>query len=321
MTDDDLPAEFTMIARYLRPLAGRGALGLLDDAAVVDVPPGRSLVIAADALVAGVHFLPDDRPDLIACKLLRTNLSDLAAMGAQPLAYLTTVAVPQGTSDAWFADFAAGLAADQAAFGLFLLGGDTTSTSGPLSLSLTILGLVERGRLLLRSGAGPGDGLYVSGTIGDAALGLLAVRGEIADTTGFLADRYRVPRPRIDLGRALVGIASAAMDISDGLVQDVAHLCRASGVGAVIEADLVPLSAAAREAGRLDLCLSGGDDYELAFSVPRASEAVLADAITSTGVPVTRIGRFTPGAPRVVVVRADGSQMSLARSGWDHLRR
>ncbi len=308
-----------MIARHLRPLAGEGALDLRDDAAVLDVPAGRSLVIAADALVAGVHFLADDPPDLVARKLLRTNLSDLAAMGAAPLGYLTTISVPRGTGEAWFAAFAAGLAVDQAAFGLRLLGGDTTGTPGPVSLSLTILGTVAPGRALRRSGARPGDALYVSGTIGDGALGLLAARGEIADPGGVLADRYRLPRPRLELGRAVVGLASAAMDVSDGLVQDLGHLCAASGVAARIEAERVPLSPPAAAAGRLELCLTGGDDYELILAVPPDREDALARAADAAGVPVTRIGQLRAGPPVVTVLLA-GVPMPLERAGWDHFR-
>ena len=313
-----LPAEFAMIARHLRPLAGPAALDLADDAALVDLPPGQ-LVIAADALVAGIHFPPDERPDLIARKLLRTNLSDLAAMGATPFGYLTTISVPRTTPDAWYAAFASGLAADQAEFGLRLLGGDTTSTAGPVSLSLTILGIVASGRALRRAGARPGDGLYVSGSIGDGALGLLAVRGEIEDPDGYLADRYRLPRPRVRLGQALVGVATAAIDVSDGLVQDVGHLCLASGLGAVIETKLLPLSAAARRADRLALCLTGGDDYELAFSVPQASAAVLASLATSLGVAISRIGRFEAQSGALRVVDGEGAPMILDAGGWTHL--
>ncbi len=314
----DLPAEFALIARHFLPLAGPGALFLADDAAVFAPPNGRDLVVAADAMVAGIHFLPDDPPDLVGRKLLRTNLSDLAAMGATPLGYLMTVSAPRATPDAWFAGFAAGLAADQAEYAISLLGGDTTSTPGPISLSLTILGHVAPGRALRRAGARDGDGLWVSGSIGDGALGLLAARGEIADPNGTLADRYRLPRPRLALGQAVAGIAHAGMDVSDGLVQDTGHLCRAGGLGAVIEADSVPLSPAARAAGRLALCLTGGDDYELLLAVPPAAEPALAEAAARTGTPVTRIGGFRADAPRVTVRAADGTVLPLATGGWSH---
>jgi thiamine-monophosphate kinase len=316
MTQEGLPAEFALIARHFRPLAGPGALDLADDAAVLAVPPGRELVVAADAMVAGVHFLPGDPPDLVGRKLLRTNLSDLAAMGAAPLGYLMTVSVPRGTPDAWFAAFAAGLAQDQAEFGITLLGGDTTATPGPISLSLTVLGTVAPGEAIRRAGARPGDLLFVTGTIGDGALGLLAARGEIADPDGYLADRYRLPRPR--LGVARHGIVAAALDVSDGLVQDVGHLCRAAGCGAEIVAADLPLSAPARAAlpGALARILTGGDDYELALAVHPEHEAALRAA--AGAVPVTYIGRFVAGPPRVVVRAADGTEMPLTTGGWNH---
>ena len=174
-----LPSEFDLIGRHFRPLAGPGALDLEDDAAVLMPPPGRDLVMAADAMVAGVHYLPDDPADGVARKLLRVNLSDLAAMGAEPLGYLLTVSAPSGTPDAWFAGFAAGLAADQAEFGIFLLGGDTTSTPGPITLSLTIVGHVAPGMAIRRRGAQPGDEVWVTGTIGDGALGLAVSLGRL----------------------------------------------------------------------------------------------------------------------------------------------
>jgi thiamine-monophosphate kinase len=314
----DLPAEFALIARHFAPLAGPGALGLGDDAAVLAPPAGRDLVVAADAMVEGVHFLPGDPSDLVGRKLLRTNLSDIAAMGAVPLGYLMTVSAPRGTPDAWFAGFARGLAADQAAFGVSLLGGDTTSTPGPISLSLTILGHVEPGKALHRNGARPGDDLWASGTIGDGALGLLAARGELEDRNGWLAGRYRLPEPRLALGQAVAAIAHAGMDVSDGLVQDTGHLCRAAGLACTIEAGLVPLSPAARSAGRLELCLTGGDDYELLLAAPPLAAAALAAAAARTGVPLTRIGRFGPGAARVTVLGSDGEPMRLATGGWSH---
>ena len=310
--------EFGRIARHFRPLAGAAALALDDDAALLDPPPGLQLVLAADAMVAGVHFLPADPPDLVARKLLRVNLSDLAAMGADPLGYLLTVSVARDTPEAWFAAFSAGLAADQAEFGVALLGGDTTSTPGPVGLSLTILGTAPPGAALRRHGAGPGDDLWVSGTIGDGALGLLAAQGSLADPGGFLAGRYRLPRPRLALGRALRGVATACLDVSDGLVQDVGHLCRAAGLSAVIEAASVPLSAAAAGAERFERCVTGGDDYELAFAAPaEAAEAVRAAGLAAA-TPVTRIGRFAAGAPQVRVLRPDGAPHLLARAGWDH---
>jgi thiamine-monophosphate kinase len=318
---DDLPPEFSLIARHFRPLAGPGALDLSDDAALLDPPAGQQLVIAADAIVAGVHFLPDDPPETIGRKLLRTNLSDLAAMGAAPLGYLMTCAFRAGTPDAWIADFVAGLAEDQRAFGLHLLGGDTVSTPGPASFSLTILGTVMPGQALRRAGARPGDEIWVSGTIGDGALGLLGLTGKLPPDP-YLSDRYRLPRPRLALGQALAGIVRAAMDVSDGLVQDLGHLARAAGCGATIEAALVPLSDPARAAlaadpALLPRILGGGDDYELLFAAaPGDADRVLA-AGHATQTPVARIGRFMDGAG-VLVLDAAGAPIPLPRRGWSH---
>jgi thiamine-monophosphate kinase len=314
----DLPAEFALIARHFRPLAGPGALDLQDDAAVLTPPAGRDLVLTADAMVDGVHFLPDDPPDLVGRKLLRVNLSDLAAKGATPLGYLMTVSTPRDTPEAWFAGFAAGLAQDQQKFGVTLLGGDTTSTPGPISLSLTIIGHVAPGEAVHRSGAGPGDGIWVTGTIGDGALGLAVARGRLPDPSGFLLSRYRLPQPRI--GLAVAGIASAGMDVSDGLVQDLGHICRAGSLAAEIDAALVPLSPQARQAGPdwLATCLTGGDDYELLLAVPPPREVALRQAAQAAGMAVTRIGSFRSGAPRVMVRGPDGGAMPLATGGWSH---
>lgn len=321
-----VPAEFALIARHFRPLAGPGALDLTDDAALLDPPSGRTLVLAADAMLAGVHFLPDDPAETIGRKLLRVNLSDLAAMGAAPLGYLMTTAFPPGTTEAWLAAFVAGLAEDQREFGLAVLGGDTVSTPGPMALSLTIIGHVAPGRALRRAGARPGDEVWVSGSIGDGALGLRVLQGRLAaDPAGHLSDRYRLPRPRLALGAALVGLARATMDVSDGLVQDLGHLCRAAAepCGAEIEAEAVPLSPAARaalaaEPGLLPLMLTGGDDYELLFAVPAGAGPAVQAAAAAAGVPATRIGRFVAGPPEVRVLDAGGRPMPVPKGGWSH---
>jgi thiamine-monophosphate kinase len=328
-SDAGLPPEFALIARHFRPLAAAtpGALALADDAALLDPPAGRTLVLAADAMVAGVHFLPDDPPGTIGRKLLRVNLSDLAAMGAAPLGYLMTTALSPTTGDAWLAAFSAGLAEDQARFGCFLLGGDTVSTTGPVTLSLTIIGSVAPGAALRRSGARAGDALWVSGTIGDGALGLLALTGRLGmvgeEGREALARRYRLPEPRLTLGAVLSGLATACMDVSDGLVQDVGHLARAAGLAAMIEAAAVPLSAAAAaavaaEPALLSRCLSGGDDYELVFAAPPEAEAAVRAAAAFSGVAVTRIGRFEAGEG-VRVTGPDGGPMVFARGGWSHV--
>lgn len=308
--------EFALIARHFRPLAGPDALGLLDDAALLTPPPGQQLVLSADAMVAGVHFLPDDPPATIGRKLLRVNLSDLAAMGATPLGYLMTIALTAGTGDAWLADFAAGLAEDQREFGVAVLGGDTVATPGPLTLSLTILGQVPQGAALRRAGARPGDDLWVSGRIGDGLLGLRAARGETPDPDGALARRYRLPEPRLALGVALRGLARACLDVSDGLLQDVSHLCRAGDCGAEVEAVLVPVSDAM---ARVTELVTGGDDYELLFAAAPADRAAIAAAGLATRTSVTRIGRFTRGLPHVTLRDAKGADITPQRLGWSHV--
>jgi thiamine-monophosphate kinase len=308
--------EFSLIARHFRPLAGPGALGLLDDAALLTPPPGQQLVLAADAMVAGVHFLADDPPETIGRKLLRVNLSDLAAMGAAPLGYLMTIALTPGTDEGWLAGFTAGLAADQAEFGLQVLGGDTVSTPGPLSLSLTILGHAPPGAALTRAGARPGDDLWVSGRIGDGWLGLRAARGEIADPDGALARRYRLPEPRLALGLALRGLARACMDVSDGLLQDAGHLARAGGCAVAVEAARIPVSDATAPIAAL---ASGGDDYELLFAAAPEDRAAVEAAGLAARTPVTRLGRFTAGAPHVSLRDATGRDITPAKLGWSHL--
>ena len=314
------PGEFELIARYFRPLAaGReGALGLTDDAALIDIPPGRRLVVTADALVAGIHFLPEDPPDLIARKMLRENLSDLAAMGAAPLAYLMTCCFPATIDEAWLAGFAAGLAQDQQEFAIALIGGDTTATPGPLTLSVTAFGTVATGQELRRSTARAGDLVAVSGTIGDAALGLAVIRGRLpsGEGTDALVDRQHLPQPRIALGQRLVGLATACMDVSDGLAGDLGHICEASGLGAVVDAARVPLSPPAqailaRDPQWMTTVLTGGEDFELLFTLPPERESELA------GLPVTVIGRMEAGSG-VRVLDERGNALDLGAGGYRH---
>ena len=321
-----LPGEFELIRRYFAPLAGEGSLALTDDAAVREVAPGCALVATTDALVAGVHFLPDDPPDLIARKALRVNLSDLAAMGAEPIGYLLALVLPASTGEEWVAGFAAGLAADQAEFEIRILGGDTTATPGPVTLAITTLGQVPIGRALLRSAARAGDGIYVSGTIGDGRFGLAIAKGSgrgLAEAEqAHLLDRYRLPQPRLALGRSLRGLASAAMDVSDGLIGDLGHICAASGVGATIAAERVPLSPAAQaliQAGEATLAegLTGGDDYELLFTVSPERERELASVAGALGLPLSPIGRVEDGGA-IRVLDADGRALRLGRGGWRH---
>lgn len=312
--------EFALIERYFRPLAaGRpGALGLADDAALIDVPQGRRLAVTTDLLTAGVHFLPDDPPDLIARKALRVNLSDLAAMAARPLAYFLAAAFPVEIDESWIAGFAAGLAQDQAEFDVALMGGDTTATAGPLTLAVTALGTVEAGRELRRSGAKAGDLVAVSGTIGDGVLGLARLQGRLAPLAGdeHLIERYRLPQPRLALAQQLIGLATAGLDVSDGLIADLGHICETSGLSAIIEAKRVPLSppaekALARDPSLLATLLTGGDDYELLFTAPAEREAELA------ALPVTIIGRMEPGQG-VTVLDPTGRPMQLDRAGFQH---
>ncbi|KXV49548.1 thiamine-phosphate kinase [Acetobacter tropicalis] len=318
----NLPPEFTFIRRHFSALAGPGALGLTDDAAIFPPPVGRELVVAADAMVENVHFLPDDPPDTVGRKLLRCNLSDLAAMGARPEGWLLTIARPPSIEDQWFEGFCHGLKEDQILFELGLLGGDTTSTSGPLVLSLTILGSVLPGHAIKRQGIHAGDGLWVTGTIGDGALGLRALQGQVDDPTGYLTHRYRLPQPRV--GAPLYGLASGAMDVSDGLLQDTAHLGRENALGVTLHVDAIPFSPAARECGPewLETCLTGGDDYELLFAVPPDKEDTLLRSpflATITGnVPVTRIGSFDQDSNGVRVIDSNNKVLSFKKSGWSH---
>jgi len=325
----EVRGEFELIERYFAPLASgeAGALGLTDDAALLTPPAGRDLVLTADAMIEGVHFLPDQPPGLVARKLLRVNLSDLAAMGAVPLGYLVTAAWPDTKDEAWIAGFAKGLAEDQAIFPVHLLGGDTTRTAGPLALSLTAVGAVPAGGGLRRGTARAGDLLFVSGTIGDSALGLRVLRGELAafdDDRAALVGRHQLPEPRLALGQALLeeGLATAAIDVSDGLVADIGHIAETSGMAACIEAAAIPLSAEAGRAVADDpslrlALLVGGEDYELAFAAaPEQAEAVAALA-ERLALPITRVGALEAGRG-VKLVDESGAEVRLDSTGWTH---
>ncbi len=325
-----MPGEFEIIAKYFAPLAAKspGALGLKDDAALFAPSPGLAVVATVDAMVAGVHFLPDDPPDAIGRKLLRVNLSDLAAMGARPLGYLLVTAFPKATGEDWIAAFAQGLARDQAEFGIDLLGGDTVSTPGPLTLSLSAFGEVAPSQALHRTGARAGDDIYVSGTIGDGALGLKVLRGELQGLNegakSAMAERYHVPTPRLALGKAIGAraLASAALDVSDGLVADLGHIAEASGLGAVLEAEGVPVSPAARAAlaadpGLRPAILGGGDDYELLFTAAPEKAAAIAALAAELDLPLTRIGAMGAGQG-VRVLDNNGQEIRLGSGGWTH---
>jgi thiamine-monophosphate kinase len=271
-------------------------------------------------MVAGVHFQEDDPPELVGGKLLRVNLSDLAAMGADPLAYLTVIARPPALGTEWLEAFARGLAADQARVGLHLIGGDTVTTPGPLLLSLTIVGSVPTGTTLRRDGARPGDLVLVSGTLGDAAAGLRVLRGLATTEEAALAliDRYRTPRPRLALGRALRGLASAAIDVSDGFLADLGHVLTASCVGAVIEAERLPLSEAAHEVpDALSSALSGGDDYELVATLPERHGGEVDRLVRALGLRLTVVGRIR-AEPGLELRDASGRPLPVAHAGWTH---
>jgi thiamine-monophosphate kinase len=318
--------EFGRISTFFAPLAGPGALGLTDDAALIECPPGRRLVLTVDQLVEGVHFLADDPPDLVGKKLMRRNLSDLAAMGAVPRHYLLTSALPRTRGDDWVRRFAEGLAEDQARFGLTLLGGDSTSTKGPIALTLTAIGDVAVGGEIRRAGARPGDRIWVSGTIGDAFLGLKVLRGacpELPDEhRAALAARYRLPEPRCALGPRLAGIAHAMIDVSDGLVADLGHVCETSNVAATVDLSRLPLSPAARrvvggDPAQIAALAVGGDDYELLFAAPPDAADPLARLTAELGIALTEIGVVEAGEG-VRVIDASGIAMRLATSGWRH---
>lgn len=328
MSDPAPPDEFELIGRYFAPLAAGfpGAFNLLDDAAVLAPSAGHELVVTTDALIEGVHFLPDDPPDLIARKALRVNLSDLAAKGARPRAYLLDLCLPSTATGAWVGSFARGLAKDQTAFGIHLIGGDTCKTPGPLTLAITAMGEVMEGAMIRRGGARVGDDLWVTGTIGDAVLGL-AVRRNALPGAGpkdrkFLVERYRCPEPRVAIGHRLVGVASAGMDVSDGLIQDLGHICSVSRVGALVEAVRVPLSgpvrrAVERDPGRFLDVVGGGDDYEILFTAPPQLGATVLDFAAAAGVQATRIGRIVVGTG-ITVVDAAGQPMKIERAGYRH---
>ncbi|HVI89179.1 MAG TPA: thiamine-phosphate kinase [Dongiaceae bacterium] len=325
-----LPGEFTVIRRYFAPLAKGmpGALDLTDDACTWQPPAGEEAVLTVDALIADVHFLRTDPPDLVARKMLRVNLSDLAAKGAKPVGYLMTVAVDRAVDEAWIAAFARGLAEDQAQFDIQLMGGDTVKTPGPLSLSLTAIGTVPAGTALRRSGAQPGQSLFVTGSIGDGYLGLQVLQNRLFDLSWehreFLATRYQLPEPRVAFGQELRrrGLATAAMDVSDGLIADLGHLAAASGCGAVLRSADVPLSEAAAELVAaepvliLDL-LAGGDDYEVLFAAAPEKREEIAALGRIYGLAVTEIGSLIAGKEVTVQDRA-GESIQLTHKGYSH---
>lgn len=295
-------SEFELIARLFAPLAtDAGACGLKDDAALMTIPVGHEMVVTTDALVGGVHFFESDPPDTIAKKALGVNISDLAAKGAIPAGFFLAISLPAWPDSDWLTGFAAGLADYSRTYGIPLMGGDTTSTPGPLSLTITAMGHVPAGTMPRRSGARPGDYVFVSGTIGDAGGGLAllsSARQAEDEQTAYLIDRYRVPRPRLKLGQALRSHISASLDVSDGLLADLGHIAETSHVAIRIDGETIPRSEALRaftgdDRDAVIRAATAGDDYELAFTAPDA-DAVQA-AARAAGTPVTCIGRVETG--------------------------
>jgi thiamine-monophosphate kinase len=326
--DNGVTGEDNLIARYFRPLAtDPGALGLIDDAAIL-ASTGQDLVVTTDAIVEGVHFLPDDPPDTIAHKALRVNLSDLAAKGATPAGFVLTLAL-RDAREAWLAPFAEAIGEDAATFGCPLLGGDTVSTPGPLMISVTAFGHVPAGKMIRRDGARAGDRIAVTGTIGDAALGLRILRGDIpregldAPSREALVQRYRVPRPRNAIAAAVRAHATAAMDVSDGLAGDLAKLCAASGVSATIEIPAIPLSEPTRallaEAQvSLENIIAGGDDYEVLCTVPESRWDSFYAAAIQANTPVTCIGKVVADVRPPRFLDGEGRVIMLKRLSYSH---
>ena len=325
-------SEDELIARFFAPLAGPAGLGLTDDAACLAAPPGHDLVLTTDMLVAGVHFFADDPPDAIAKKALRVNLSDLAAKGAEPLGFLLSLALPQDWTEAWLAAFAGGLGDDAKTYGCPLIGGDTVKAASGLALSITAVGAVPQGAMVPRPGVAEGDVLYVTGTIGDAALGLRLFGAAPADRAWIsgvgavaqdhLRHRYRLPLPRLGMRQALRAHAHAAMDVSDGLAGDLAKMLRLTGMSAAIACADVPLSAAARAALAEDPALivpilSGGDDYEILCAVVPTAAAAFEAAAGAGGVSVTAIGRACRGAEVPIFTTAAGP-VALPTPSYQH---
>lgn len=328
MTSPGRPDEDGLIARFFAPLAGPGALGLRDDAACLSPRPGHDLVLTTDALVESVHFLPEDPPASIARKALGVNVSDLAAKGAEPAGFLLSIALPAFWTEDWLAAFAAGLGEASRDFSCPLLGGDTVKARGALTLSVTAIGEVPAGRMVRRTGARTGDVVCVTGTIGDAALGLkLRTAPRWAESLSgeersHLADRYLHPQPRHQLARVLREHAHAAMDVSDGLAGDLAKMMRVSGVSASVEARKVPFSSAARRAMAaepelFDLAVTGGDDYEILCTVPEKNLDSFLKEADSVGITVSAIGRVVAGHA-LPVFRIDGSERRYDAGSFSH---
>jgi thiamine-monophosphate kinase len=327
----DASAEDRLIATYFRPIATHpGAFDLTDDAAAIAPPPGCDLVLKTDGVISGVHFFAEDAADTVARKALRINLSDLAAKGAAPLGFLLSIGLPAGLPPDWLKAFAHGLREDAEHYGCPLLGGDTYRSPGAITVYIAALGAVPHGTMVRRKGARPGDVVVATGTIGDAALGLvLRQDGAAAGRWGLdaamrdhLLGRYLLPQPRNALAEALRRHASAAMDVSDGLAGDLAKLCRVSGVAAEIPVDDVPLSPAARQAvaaepARIETVLTGGDDFEVIAAVAPERFGAFSQEAAAAGVAVTPIGTIAAGQG-VAFRDRDGKKLMFRRASYSH---
>ncbi|MGH6876916.1 MAG: thiamine-phosphate kinase [Rhizomicrobium sp.] len=322
------PGEFELIAKLFAPLArdAPGAFGLTDDVAVLAPPAGMDVVLKTDSLIEGVHFLRNDPASTVAQKALRRALSDLAAKGVEPCAYLLALALPCWPDITWLRELARGLAADQAEFGVSLLGGETNATPGPLTITVTAIGYVPEGALIRRNGARSGDLIFVTGAIGDAGGGLSLLREEenevSADARNCLVSRYRLPVPRLAFGLALRGLASASIDVSDGLLADIGHIAETSHVRIEIDAGHVPLSAFLRELWGDDLearkrASGAGDDYEIAFTAPPSAVEALRASARRTATAVTKIGRVALGGG-VALLDLSGTEIEVERRGYTH---
>lgn len=323
------PDEFDLIARHFAPLSGEGAFGLLDDAALLAVPENKKLVVTQDALAARVHFFADDLPRLIAKKALRVNISDLVAKGAIPYAYSLALGLGEDWDEKWIAAFAKGLAEDQAGFDMMLTGGDTYKSPGGVTISITAFGLVDADDYTSRLGACVGDAIFVTGTIGDAALGLKLKLGEIDSRIfgkhekSYLQERYLLPQPTSMMAPIIGEFASASMDISDGLVGDLEKLCKASNVGAEVKVQEIPLSAPVSKIRQIipehiQTALTGGDDYELLFSVPNKLVAEFRAATYLLPISISKIGVVKDGKDGIVLLNDDGSQLSFENNSYKH---
>ena len=322
------PGEFELIAKLFAPLSRgvSGAFALTDDVALLEPKPGHEFVLKTDSLIESVHFLRSDPAGTVAQKALRRALSDLAAKGAEPSVYLLALALPSWPDMSWLEAFAAGLAEDQARFECALAGGETNATPGPVTVTITSVGYVPQGTLIRRNGATPGDSVFVSGTIGDAGagLGLLTTDHTSASRAArdFLISRYRLPDPRLELGRALRGLASASLDVSDGLLADLGHIAEASHAHIEIDAARVPMSNALREwrgdgTSERARAAIAGDDYEIAFTAPHSRADAILEAARRTGTQVTEIGRVVSGGG-VALLDEGRNPIQVPRQGYTH---